>query len=173
MDLLKLFHRSHAADNPETQIDPADHRGDDLEAEFRNIIIEQLTRGGVLDDCVTIEVRALGRAADGRQVYLGMLRLMRWEQTSALRLLLGLPLLQGKVRRAIHASWLDDLTHFSGLWLHPSGQFEETPAMRDLRNMILHVEQAAAFAVPEPSVRADEQSIWSVPQDLHSGNSKA
>ena len=166
MDLLKLFHRTSPADDPETRIDPAEHRGDDLEAEFRAIILEQLTRGGVLDDCVSIDVRAVGRAPDGRQVYLAMLRLMRWEHTSALRLLLGLPLLRGKVRKAIHHSWLADLTHFSGLWLHPSGQFEETGAMRDLRNMILHLEQAAPFAVSPQSVRAGDHSIWSVPQDL-------
>jgi hypothetical protein len=166
MDLLKLFHRS-PVDDPETQIIPTEQRGDDLEAEFHSVILEQLVRGGVLEECVSIDVRSLGRAGDGRPVYMGMLRLVRWEPTSALRLLLGLPLLQARVRRAIQSSWMEEVTHFTGLWLHPSGQFEESEAMNDLRTMIVELERMQSeMLLRHRGAAPVEQSVWSVPQEL-------
>jgi hypothetical protein len=167
VDLLKLFHRVQVEDDPETRVDPAEHRGDELEAEFRDLILEQIVRGGVLEECVAIDVRPLGRDGDGRQVYMGMLRLTQWEPTSALRLLLGLPLLQSRVRRAVRSSWLDEVTHFSGLWLHPSGQFEESEAMNDLRDMIVRLEQFRKVdALKAGSTSAEDVSVWSLPQEL-------
>jgi hypothetical protein len=173
VDVLKLFHLAPVADeDPETRVNPDDQRGDDLESEFQDAILEQLARGGVTADCVAIDVRPLGRAADGRQVYLALLRLTRWEETSAVRLLLGLPLLQAKIRKAVQSSWLDEVAHFSGLWVHPSGQFEETAAMNDLRNMIVHLEQVRARAAPPNAPAAPEQSVWSLPQELAGPPSK-
>jgi hypothetical protein len=160
--VLNLFRDD---DDPETKISPSEHRGTGLEAEFHEIVLDQLVRGGVDERCVSIDVRATGRADDGLPVYACTLRLHRWERVSALRLLLGLPLLQARVRKAIESSWVDDLGHFSGLWLHPSGQFEETSAMNDLRKMIVHMEQVMA---PGDRRAPDSQdpSVWSVPLEL-------
>jgi hypothetical protein len=166
VDILKLFHRApEPEEDPETRVNPTDQRGDNLEAEIQDAILEQLAKGGVTLDCVAIDVRDIGRGSDGRPVYLALLRLTRWEETSAVRLLLGLPLLQAKVRKAVQSSWLDQVAHFSGLWVHPSGQFEETAAMNDLRNMILHLEQVRARTASAGSA-APEHSVWSLPQEL-------
>jgi len=167
VDILKLFHLGPTSGNedPETKVNPSDQRGDNLEADIHEVILEQLARGGVLEDCLAIDVRALGRAADGRQVYLALVRLTRWEEKSALRLLLGLPLLQAKVRKSIQSGWLDQLVSFSGLWLHPSSQFEDAAPMNDLRAMIVHLEQARGRARPAEG-QAPDHSVWSVPQEL-------
>jgi hypothetical protein len=168
VDLLKLFHREPEGEDPETRIDPHGQRTDDVVTELHDLVVEQLVRGGVLEDCVAVEIRALGESKDGRKVYVGMMRLLRWEQTSALRVLLGLPLLQARVRKAVRSGWLDEVALFSGLWLHPSGQFEDSSAMNDLRAMILHLEQAGGAGWqgrPGGDARA-QQSVWSVPQDL-------
>jgi hypothetical protein len=164
VELLKLFYRE-AADEGETAIDPSQHRGDGLEQDLLMLILDQLARGGVAEDCIAVEVRALGTGADGRQVYVGMVRLARWQPRTALRMLLGLPILQAKVRRAFRTSWMHDVSHFAGLWLHPSGQFEQGEPMVELRHMIVKLEQiesAWASSGSDPS----NQSVWSVPLDL-------
>jgi len=151
-------------DNPETEAGLSSQRSASLDEEFREAILNQLARGGVLHACVEIEIRALGEASDGRRVYAGMLRLVRWEQVSAMRLLLGLPLLQAMIRRSVRNSWLGEVAHFGGLWLHPSGQFEGGAAMADLRGMILALEQTRGRSHGmQPEV---EHSVWSVPQEL-------
>lgn len=165
VDLLKLFQKS--PDDPETRVDASDQQAEGLEPEFRDIIVEQLVRGGVDPDCVTLEIRQLGHATDGKQVYMGMMRLAQWNERSALRLLLGLPLLQAKVRRQVRSSWLEDLCHFGGLWLHPSGQFEETEAMERLRVLLIRLEQITTLETGE----APQQSVWSLPPELRGDDS--
>lgn len=164
MDLLKLWQRGSEPDDPQTEINPSEHGGHGLESDLQLLVLEQLERGGISEECVTIEIRALGRGADGRHVYAAMLRLAKWQQRSSVRLLLGLPLLQAKVRRALRASWMHDVSHFAGLWLHPSGQFEDTGALSGLRSLILQVEEMKLYGPDsEPG-----QSIWSVPGEFPS-----
>lgn len=162
MDLLKIFQRGSHEDSPQTEVNPAGDDGDGLEAELHMAVAEQLARGGISEDGITIEIRCLGRGIDGRNVYVAMLRLVKWEPRSAVRLLLGLPLLQAKVRRVLRGSWIHDVSHFAGLWLHPSGQFEESGAMHGLRNLILRIEDLQLYE------NELSQSVWSVPGELPS-----
>ncbi|WP_299763825.1 hypothetical protein [Ramlibacter sp.] len=113
--------------------------GRGLEAEYEGLIASQCHSWGIADDVVTIEVRQIGRAPDGRDVYLGMVRLAQWERDSALRLLLGLPLLEAKIRKMVRALWLGEVSHFGGLWLHASEQLNATPAMRELRELLMQL----------------------------------
>lgn len=163
MDILKLWSRGTAEeDDPQTEFNPDDHAGEGLESDLMLLIVQQLARGGIAEECVSIDIRNLGRGADGREVYAGMLRLAKWEQKSAVRLLLGLPLLQAKVRKALRGSWMHDVSHFAGLWLHPSGQFEETGSLSGLRNLILRVEELQLHS-PESD---NGMSVWSLPGEL-------
>lgn len=143
-DLRKLFIREARAREREPQeadsdYHPSDRRGEGLEVEYQSLIATQFRRWGISNSCVTIEVRQIGRAPDGFDVFVGMVRLAQWERPSALRVLLGLPLLEAKVRKMVRATWLADFSHFGGLWLHASEQLHNTAAMGELRELMLQV----------------------------------
>jgi hypothetical protein len=76
------------------------------------------------------------------------------------RLLLGLPILESRLRRALKGSWMYDVSHFSGVWLHASGQLQDTPAMQDLRELVVEIEKMESEPAPVSA------AIWSVPTDL-------
>lgn len=162
VDLLKLFQRDDP-DDPQTRLSEAPV-GEDLKSEIRTHILEELARGGISSHRLTIEVRSMGHSPDGREVYQGMVRVLSWDP-SVMRLLLGLPLLQAKVRRSVRSSWLHDVCHFHGLWLHPSGQMEDMESMAHLRDVIVRVE---AVLRERPATEGDmpHQSVWSVPPEL-------
>jgi hypothetical protein len=149
-DLRKLFarelraHKSGVLD-PDSDYRPSDPRGAGLEVEYHGLIANQFRRWGLAPGCVSVEVRLVGRAPDGFDVFVGMVRLGRWERTSALRVLLGLPLLEAKVRKTVRATWLADCSHFGGLWLHASEQLNGGTAPAELRELMLQV------APPAPS----------------------
>lgn len=143
-DLRKLFVREarqsvREPQDPDSDYHPSDRRGEGLEVEYQSLIATQFRRWGISNNCVTIEVRQIGRAPDGFDVFVGMVRLAQWDRTSGLRVLLGLPLLEAKVRRMVRATWLADFSHFGGLWLHASEQLHATAAFGELRELMLQL----------------------------------
>lgn len=142
-DLRKLFARDGRRrdddDDRETEVHAPLPGGDGLEADYQDLIASQCRRWGIADGVVTVEVRQVGRAADGLDVYLGMVRLAQWERDSALRVLLGLPLLETKIRRMVRTLWIGEISHFGGLWLHASEQLHATGAMRELRELLIEL----------------------------------
>jgi len=103
---------------------PASAHGEGLETDYQGLIASHFRRFGISNRCVSIEVRKLGHAPDGYDAFVGMVRLVRWDDTSAYRLLLGLPLLEARIRKAVRTTWLADYSHFGGLWLHASERLE-------------------------------------------------
>lgn len=153
-DLRKLFvrearrERGQALD-PDSDYHPSDRKGEGLEIEYQSVIATQFRRWGLSTRSVTIEVRRIGHAPDGFDVLVGMVRLGHWDRISALRLLVGLPLLEAKVRKAVRATWLADYSHFGGLWLHSSEQVVSDPAAsKELRQLLM---QLTPPTVPPPS----------------------
>ncbi len=135
-DLRKLFVRevrSRKQHDPDSEYHPSDRRGEGLEVEYQTLIATQFRRWGIATGCVTIEVRQIGRAPDGFDVFVGMVRLAKWDRVSALRVLIGLPLLEAKVRKTVRSTWMADFSHFGGLWLHASESLHATPAAAELR----------------------------------------
>ncbi len=120
------------ADNSHSP-DPAEG----LEVEYQELISSQLRRSGIADTCASLEVRRFGRAPDGFDVFVGMVRLHHWERRSGLRLLLGLPMMEKRVRRVVHSTWLADYSHFGGLWLHASEKLQAGPAPHELRQLLM------------------------------------
>jgi hypothetical protein len=161
LDLRKFLQRE-PEENPETQAEPAGSSPADMAHEYRTIIHDQLVRGGVLPQCVEVEVRSAGKLQDGRCAFIGMLRLVSWERTSAIRLLLGLPILESRLRRAVRGSWLREVSHFGGVWVHASGQMQDPDAMEDLRTLILETERRDQELSQPPS----GSDVWSLPTDL-------
>jgi hypothetical protein len=156
----KLLHRD-TDESPVTEVDASSNSADEITEEYRSIVMDQMVRGGVAMNCVEVEIRPSGKMKDGRVMYVGMLRLVHWERGSAVRLLLGLPILESRVRRMVRGSWLREVSQFNGLWLHASGQLQDSRAMEDLRTLVLEIEKREHESQP-----ASGSSIWSVPTDI-------
>ena len=136
MDLRKLFQ------TPETDTDieyGSPKAGDSVPGEYRAEVRRQLKRFGVPSELVSIDIRTAG-SADGKPVFMVMLRLVNWQQRPGVRLLLGLPILELNARKAIQASWLSEVSHFGGLWLHPSSQLKQSSAVAQIVELLHQVE---------------------------------
>lgn len=116
-----------------------------LLSEYERQISLVLRRWGISESCTSIEVVPTGEGADGRQVFVALVRVFAWERRPALRLFLGLPLLERKVRKAIRAHWISEASHFGGLWLHASERLADTAADAELRHLI------GSLTQPRPS----------------------
>jgi hypothetical protein len=162
LGLRKLLQRD-PVDSPVTEVDASGHSPGEITEEYRSLILDQLVRGGVSSGCVEIEVKQGGKSRDGRFVYIVMLRLVRWERSSALRLLLGLPILESRLRRSSRGSWVSELSHFGGIWLHASGQLQDTLAMEDLRSLLIEVDRRDAGDSKPPT---SSGGVWSLPTDM-------
>jgi hypothetical protein len=162
-DLLHLFAtRAENESTGATEIDLGDQSIEDIKEGYKELIRELLEDGGVNLDCVEIEMRGAGRAHDGRHVFLGMLRLAKWERKSALRVMIGLPLVERLLRRLLRGSWLSDVSHFGGLWLHPASTMVDAEVMRELRELMQAVEQLDSGSAGQ----APRESMWSVPPEF-------
>ena len=166
-DLRKLFvretHDRKEGVDPDSEYRPSDRRGEGLEVEYQTLIATQFRRWGISTSCVTVEVRQIGRAPDGFEVFVGMVRLHRWDRISGLRVLLGLPMLESKVRRTVRGTWMADFSHFGGLWLHASEQLGATEASSELRQLMVQLVPASPKAAGAPRGRMGEFDASSVP----------
>lgn len=134
--LLKRPDGQHAADSgpaddPDSDYRPGGAEGAGIESDYQALIAHQLRRWGISPACVSVEVKSVGQAGDGFDVFVALVRMVRWEQRSSMRLLVGLPLLEQKIRKAVRGTWLADYSHFAGLWLHASERLEVPPDMRE------------------------------------------
>lgn len=142
MDFRKLLHR-RSNEAPGTTAEPfAD--AESAAAEYQRIILEQLALGGISTSAIALEVRRFGHT-NSLPVFVGMLRLRSWHRQSAFRMLLGLPMVEDKVRRAMAGTWLQDASYFAGLWLHASAQLKGTPAFHELGAVIMHLEDTEGW----------------------------
>ena len=57
---------------------------------------------------------------------------------------LGLPLLEHNIRKALEATWLNEVSHFGGVWLQPTGLMENGAAASEIRGMIHALEAIGA-----------------------------
>lgn len=138
-DLKKIFRRGASAGDPDSDYHPSDKSTGGLQVEYQGLIANQLRRLGISPDCTTVEVRKLGQAPDGYDVFAGMVRLSSWERDSALRLLLGLPILEARMRKTVSATWLADYSHFAGLWLHASERLNQPGELQDILGKLVPV----------------------------------
>jgi len=103
---------------------------------------------------------------DGRKVYLAMVRLVKWEARTTLRLLVALPLLEAKTRQSLETTWLMDVSHFGGLWVHASSSLRNGEVMGDIREAIKLLELDAQLpdSMPaEANWSASVQAVLDVP----------
>lgn len=117
---------------------------------YRDLVQETLERCGVAWDSLIVEIQSVGLSVDRKKVYVAMIYLARWERTSALRLLMGLPLIEGKVREAARTSWLSGHSHFIGLWVHASARLQFPDELRHLIHELTPSESAETPARDPP-----------------------
>ena len=133
---------------------------DALPSEYERLIALVLRRCGIPESCASIEVIQIGEGGDGRQVFVALVRIFAWERRPALRLLLGLPLLERKVRKAIRAHWISEMSHFGGIWLHASERIADSAADTELRHLI------TSLTHPRPSSWSELRGHPSRPSTL-------
>jgi hypothetical protein len=156
MDLRKLFQ------TPESDTDMeygSPELRDSVPGEYRAEVRRQLKRFGVPAEMVSIDIRSAG-SADGKPVFLVMLRLLKWEQRAGVRLLLGLPILELNARKAIHASWLTEVSHFGGLWLHPSSQLKQSNAVAQVLELLAQIEANRASDDESAKPSGTDEHSW-------------
>ncbi len=155
MDLRKLFHTPEA----DTELEYATSELEvSIRTEYRVQVQEQLARFGVPAEVAVVEMRAAG-VFEGQPVFLAMVRLVAWQRKASLRLLIGLPLLELNVRRALQSSWLVEVSRFGGLWLHPSSQLEHSNAAQEIRSLVAALESEGAEH-PETLPQMDDEQSW-------------
>ena len=104
----------------------------ELRGELEGLTSSVLRKAGVDPEFVSIDVERAGHAGDGRPVLRVMVRLVRWESRSALRLLLGIAHVERGLHRAVASSWVAESSHLEGLWLHPAGALLDASSLRQL-----------------------------------------
>jgi hypothetical protein len=140
MDVLKLF-RPADDKSPETKTLSLDE--DELREEIRAQAEAVLRKGGVNLSCVEAEIRLMGHAKD-KPLFWCLLRLVRWERSSGLRLLLGLPHIERALRRQLAGSWVAEASLFGGIWMHPSTKLLESEGMKELAAVLAGLNTAGS-----------------------------
>ncbi|TFY97210.1 hypothetical protein [Ramlibacter humi] len=160
LTVRKLFQREPvpATEHDSTQLGPQDPTIAELQEEYRAILLEVFRKAGIDASCVEVDARHMG-TVKGRPLFQCMLRLVRWERQSGLRLLVGLLHLERAARRQVAGSWVAEASHFGGLWLHPTTAVLDGGAVKELGLLLAGLEQGAPGA-------ALAESMWSLPPEL-------
>lgn len=150
-DLRQLFARASRVQDAQLAMAPEDTSfapPEGLEVEYHDLIAAQLRRLDIQESCVTVDVRRLGKGSHGFDVLVAMVRLHRWDRTSGLRLLVGLPMIEARVRKLVRGTWLADYSHFGGLWLHASEHLQHDPGTQELKELLMTLTSPAARGSP-------------------------
>src|SRR3569832_2278500 len=161
---FRKFLQRESVDSPETEMGTSGHSANEAREEYHALVVDQLARGGVTRDGFELEVKPAGKLRDGRTLYVGMVRLVKWKRAPAVRLLLGLPILESRLRRVVRGSWLHEVSAFGGVWLHASGQLQDSQAMEDLRALVVDIETRSAPDSRPPATSSG--GGWSLPTDV-------
>lgn len=162
---LKTSKAAAAAANDSHQ--PAEASGWDrpeqgeIVAAYLDLVREQVGAAGIPADAVTIEVAVVGRSPEGLPALSAMLKLSAWSGHATVRLLLGLPLFEAKIRRRLRNHWLADVSFFSGLWLHPSAPVRDPQVLLQLRELLLSLEGKELRHAGAPTQPASD-GLWTV-----------
>jgi hypothetical protein len=132
----RIFRKSATTAEEQTDYQALQGPSGGLADEYQKLISHQLHRWGVPEGCAAVAVREMGRDEHGRDVFVGVVTLFKWDRDAAVRLLLGLPLFEKKIRKALQGLWIADMSSFGGIWLHATGELQADPAVSELRNAV-------------------------------------
>lgn len=115
---------------------PSDDEG--LVGEYRRVMTEQLHRWGIPADCATVDIQQLQQQGP-KDVFVAVVCLASWHRTASLRLLLGLPLLDKKVRQTVQSLWLGDVSLFGGVMLRVASSLPDKQCTAELRQLMVNL----------------------------------
>ena len=99
----------------------------DIENYYLRIIRDCLRRMLVPADTVDVRVRRSGTGPSGLIAFAGYVRIVKWDPVVMPVLLQNLPVIDGQVRKVVHASVILEGTHFSGLWFQATTETAGSP----------------------------------------------
>lgn len=135
----------------ETDYDQLGHEPGGLPAEYSKIVEAEMRRMGIPESLASLQVTQVASTPQGRGVYAAHIRLMKWQEGPAVRLLLGLPLLERSVRKKMESHWVLEMSHFAGLWLQAADGAQGTQAARDIRMCLDQLKRSPSTYGAEPS----------------------
>jgi hypothetical protein len=112
-----------------------------LDAEYRRMVASHLDRLGVPPACAVVEVEQL-EDERGKQAFVATICVVAWDRNAVLRVLLGLPLLDKKVRKAAEVSWAADVSVFKGVQLRVTEALHASRATSELRHLVVSLTTA-------------------------------
>lgn len=111
-------------------------------AEYERVVQGVLRNWGVPAECTEVTIHQMGETSNGRKIFVAAVRLVSWERKAGVRMLLGLPFLERKIRKTLGAHWVVDVSHFAGVWLHVADRVNDMGAQADLRQLLItHTQQ--------------------------------
>jgi len=171
-----IFSKKQAAAAKPGEIDQTQYSsqmsGEGLEREYEEVVWGQLGRLGIPHETVAVEVRPAGTMKDGRSVYLGMVRLVKWDARTSLRLLVALPLLSLLIGCVRFPPVLTAKCKGSGLWVHAGTAARTGEVLGDIRDAVVRLELGAQAGDPGPSEggwSASVQAALDDPERVRSG----
>lgn len=120
----------------ETSLQASEHSAAELINAYRELVANELVRWGVPEKAVAIEIRREGHSG-GLAGFVALVHLLEWRGAETLPLLLGLPFLERRLRRALQSHWLADVSAFTGLWLHAPEGMLAAPGSDHLRELLM------------------------------------
>jgi hypothetical protein len=101
-----------------------------LYSEYRALAARHLAQIGIPEDCVDLDV-GITSHGNGRTVCNVKIRVIRWDRNTGIRLLVSLPALEARMRKAVANSSLASASDFGGIWVHASSQLPAVEVERD------------------------------------------
>ena len=112
------------------------HGSGSLEAEYQRLVAQHLARWGVPESHVAIEVRQVGSRM-GKLLFDVVVCLAHWDRITALRVLIGLPLFEKKIRKALEGLWLQDVSTLRAVLVCASESLQEQEPCAELRQTLV------------------------------------
>jgi hypothetical protein len=125
-----------AGGDEETDYEQLGHEPGGLPAEYAKLVEAEMRRVGIPESVASLQVTQVALTPQGRGIYAAHIRLLKWQEGPAVRLLLGLPLLERSVRKKLQAHWVLEMSHFAGLWLQASDGAQSAEAAREIRRCL-------------------------------------
>jgi hypothetical protein len=126
-----------------------------LDAEYRRMVTTHLERIGVPPECAVVEVEELD-AGRGKPAFVATVCLIAWDRNAVLRVLLGLPLLDKKVRKAAEVSWAADVSVFKGVQLRVAESLHDSRATSELRHLLVSL---TGLERPQPEPASEPAAL--------------
>jgi hypothetical protein len=137
---LRTLFRTHAGrsrSEHQTDFQALGHASGGLEADYQRLVEHHLRRWGVPESCASVEIQQIEQRKGRRDIFVATISLDAWDRDGVLRVLLGLPLLDKKIRKAVPALWLGEVSEFRGVQLRVSPALGEAAPTSELRQLVV------------------------------------